>query len=74
MSRRANSLEKAVRAHANLNTLISVISILEGGSLYGGNPRTNRASQKIIGICKQEQQRLLREYDGAREIILTPES
>ncbi|GEL42307.1 hypothetical protein MEX01_28980 [Methylorubrum extorquens] len=71
--KRANSLEKAVRAHTNLSTFATLVSILEGGHLYGGNPRSDRAAQKIIDICKAEQQKLLRDYDTALAATLTSE-
>ena len=53
----------AARAHTNLNTFASVVSILEGGHLYG---RENKAASRIIAICKTEQARWLRAYDKAK--------
>lgn len=71
--KRANNIEKAVRAHTNLSTFACVVSLLEGGHVYGGNPRTDRAAQKIINLCIAEQQKLLRDYDAARDLILSAE-
>lgn len=55
----------AARAHTNLNTFASIVSILEGGHVYGGE---NKAASKIIAICKEEQTRWLREYDKAKAL------
>jgi hypothetical protein len=55
------SAEKAAKAHTDLNTFGAIISILEGGHLYGiGSDKT---VQQIIRLCKRECQRCLRVYD-----------
>ena len=56
-------LKEACQAHTNLNTFAAVISILEGGHLYGAF--SDAAAQKIIRICQQEQARCLTRYDAA---------
>jgi hypothetical protein len=58
---------KACHAHTDLNTFHAVINLLEGGLLY--DPRSNRAANAIIKICKAERQRHLRRYDKAMETL-----
>lgn len=53
--RRQHVLE-AAQAHTNLTTFEAVVSVLEGGCVYGDNA----AARKIIKICKAEQQRQLK--------------
>lgn len=65
MSKRGNPIQRAAEAHTNLTTFGSIISVLEGGSIYGGSPRTDRAVSRIIRTCKDEQKRLINEYDDA---------
>lgn len=55
----------AAEALCNLNTFAAVVTILEGGHLYGNS---SAASRRIIRICQQEQQRYLRAYDQAMEL------
>lgn len=53
---------KAVEAHTNLNTFAVVVSVLEGGCLYGSRT-ADITAQKIIKLCQDEMQRQLRIYD-----------
>ena len=57
------AIEEAARAHSNLNTFASIVTILEGGHLYGW--QTQAAEGKIIKICCAEQQKWLARYDRA---------
>jgi hypothetical protein len=65
-------IRRAVHAHTNLNTFGSVVTLLEGGHVYGGNSRTDRVVSKIIKLCQEEQQRLLREFDAACDDAPSP--
>lgn len=56
---RGEHIREAARAHTNLNTFGSVVSILEGGQVYGPNATASR----IIAMCKKEMQRQLKIYD-----------
>lgn len=56
-------LKEAMHAHTNLNTFAAVVSLLEGGHLYGAT--SDGAAQRIIEICKAEQDRCLARYDAA---------
>lgn len=53
-------IREAARAHSNLNTFASIISILEGGHVYGGH---SASAEKIIKTCRAETTRWLRIYD-----------
>ena len=55
----------AARAHTNLNTFAYIVTLLEGGHLYG-DAKANKAANEIIAICKREQARWLRGYDKAK--------
>lgn len=57
-------LETALHAHTNLNMFAAIVEMLEGGTIYGG---TNSARNRIIAICKKEQQRQLRILDKATD-------
>lgn len=59
----AEAAKEAARAHSDLNIFAVVVSILEGGHLY--LPTSRRAANKVIRICKDEQQKRLRDYDRA---------
>jgi len=63
---RKKELRIACNAHTNLVVFASVVSILEGGNVLGGVD-SNAAAQKIIDICKDEQQRLLAVHDAAKD-------
>ncbi|MCB8880071.1 hypothetical protein ACELLULO517_07480 [Acidisoma cellulosilytica] len=60
-------INEAARAHSNLNTFASIVTILEGGHIYGleKSQTAQKTAQKIIDICKREQQFQLRAYDAA---------
>lgn len=62
VSDRAKAIRDATDAHTNLNTYASIVTILEGGHLYGGHSTT---AEKIIRLCKAEQGKQLRAYDRA---------
>jgi hypothetical protein len=59
-SRRSHIIAAAY-AHTELNIFVALVSILEGGALY--TPKAQKAANKIIGICKIEEQRQLRIFD-----------
>jgi len=63
------TMPKAVREitehHANLNLWAAVVTLLESGGLYGGDETQNRLRNKVIDLCKAEQQRQLRLMDRA---------
>lgn len=63
MSRKSDYIKQAAEAHTNLNVFASVVSLLEGGHLYGAT--SDRTAQRIIEICKAEQDRCLARYDSA---------
>ena len=56
-------IKTAAKAHSDLNTFASVVTILEGGHIY--MPQSHTAVARIIKICKAEQQKRLRDYDRA---------
>lgn len=56
-------VKEAAQAHTNLNVFASVVSLLEGGHLYGAHH--DRTAQRIIEICKAEQAKCLARYDRA---------
>ena len=56
---------KAAEALTNLTIYGSIISVLEGGTLYGNGGDIEGPRQQIIKICKREQQKWLRRYDQA---------
>lgn len=64
MGRKVDYIKMAAEAHTNLNVFASVVSILEGGHLYGAY--SDRAAQRIIKICKSEQDKCLARFDKAR--------
>jgi hypothetical protein len=57
-------LDRAVRAHTNLNTFACVKALMESGTVYGG-VSSDAAAAKVIKTCDVEIQRLLKVYDGA---------
>lgn len=60
------NINAATHAHTNLNTFHSIVVILEGGTLYGDESKSgNKTANKIIELCKAEQQRQLKIYDEA---------
>ncbi len=54
-----SAVKRAAEEHTDLSVFSAIISILEGGSLYGHG----RAAQKIIDICKRETSCCLYAYD-----------
>lgn len=65
MAPKRDHVMEAARAHTNLNVFASVVSILEGGHLYGAT--SDRAAQRIIELCKAEQAKCLARFDRARK-------
>lgn len=57
----AQHLERAAWAHTNLNMFDAVISLLEGGHLYGTG--SQESVDRIISICRMETAKQLRLYD-----------
>ena len=53
----------AAEHHTNLTIFAAVVSLMEGGHLYGSSP--HKTAEKIISLCKKEQQRQLKLYGGA---------
>lgn len=58
----SKKIDEALHAHTNLNLFGAIVTLLEGGHLYGGN---NAAAKRIRAICLKEQQRQLRILDKA---------
>lgn len=56
-------IEDAADAHTRLNTFYAVIALMEGGLLPGGSDAANETAQTIIGLCKDQAQLDLEEYD-----------
>jgi hypothetical protein len=54
----------AMIAHTHLNIFATIVTILEGGVIYGSGS-ADKAKIKIIAICKAEQQRQLTLMDKA---------
>jgi hypothetical protein len=63
MARKGDHIKEAAEAHTNLNVFASIVSILEGGHLYGA--ASDRAAQRIVEICKAEQDKCLGRFDRA---------
>ena len=59
------AINDAAHALADLNTFASIVTILEGGHIY--MPSSYAAVEKIIKICRREQQKRLGEHDRAVE-------
>lgn len=58
-----DSTKAACVHHTTLNTFASVVTLLEGGTVY--DPAANVTAQRIIRLCHSEQQRQLKKYDAA---------
>lgn len=58
------AIEAAAEAISDLNTFAIVVSTLENGHLHSPS---YKAAERIISICKAEQQKRLRDYDRAIE-------
>jgi hypothetical protein len=67
MPKKSDHLKEAAEAHTNLNVFASIVSILEGGHLYGCH--SDGTAQRIIEICKAEQSKCLARYDRARAAV-----
>ncbi|MET4197316.1 chorismate mutase [Bradyrhizobium sp. LA8.1] len=64
MKQKRDYVKEVADAHTNLNVFASIVSVLEGGHLYGCH--SDRTVQRIIEICKAEQYRCLKRFDRAR--------
>lgn len=64
------AVQSVAEAHTNLTVFAAVVSLMEGGHLYG----YCAAADRIIKIAQQEQHRQLRLYDAAvaKVASLTP--
>ncbi len=60
---KAKIIKEAAHAHSDLNMFAIIVSLLEGGHVY--RPESHPAAEKIIKICKAEQQKCLRAHDAA---------
>lgn len=58
----SKSMQAAMEAKTNLHIFGAVVALLEGGTLSG---YTGNAHARIIKICQDEQQRLLKQMDKA---------
>lgn len=56
-------LKDTERHHSDLNIFAAIQAILEGGVLY--TRPGQRMAERVIKLCKQEQQAQLRAYDKA---------
>lgn len=59
----ADHASDAANAHTNLNTWGAVVTLLEGGHLYGGHNYS--AVQRVIKIAKAQMQVHLAQHDMA---------
>lgn len=63
---RMNELRKhitdATEAHSDLNLFASIVALLESGLNHSP---TYAAAERIISICKREQDKCLRRFDAA---------
>ena len=59
----AVSIVQAAQAYTDLNIFAAVEALLEGGCVYTTSGQA--MADRIIALCKQEQQRQLRAYDAA---------
>ena len=60
------SITEAMYAHSHLNLYGAIQGMLESGCLYGSdNGSAKQTAQKIIDLCKAEQQRQLTKMDKA---------
>lgn len=69
---RSKNISAAARAHSNLCVFGAIVAMLEGGVIEGLS--AEKAKEKIIRICKQEQQRQLTLFDQAAHKILRDQS
>jgi len=69
---RIQNIKTANIAHTNLAIFASIVNLLEGGVIEGES--ADKAKQKIINICKQEQGRQLIMIDKATHKILRDQS
>lgn len=59
----------AAEALAHLYVYDTVVEILEGSTAPDRDASAVKPVERIVAICKKEQQRLLRKYDRAMEGI-----
>lgn len=64
-------IKEASYAHSDLNLFASIETLLEGGHLY--QSESQLTAEKIIKICKAEQQKCLRAHDAAIRAIYQTE-
>lgn len=64
---KSQAVRDAARAHSDLDTFATVVTILEGGHIY--RPESHAAVDRIIKICLREQQKLLKKYDRAVDAV-----
>lgn len=65
MAERKEAVRRAAEAHSDLNVFAAITTILEGGHIYNSDEVTLRSVDRILKICRDQQQRCLREYDLA---------
>jgi hypothetical protein len=53
----------AAQHHSDLNVFHAILAILEGGVVYSQSGRV--AAERIIKLCKEENQKQVRLYDNA---------
>ncbi len=66
MSTIEGEIKQACAARANLHVFAAVIGLLESGAIVGGCT-AQVAANRIIAICKKEEQRQLTKMDKAIE-------
>lgn len=59
--------DAAADAKVRLYTFAAVVALLEGGTLPGGSKSAYATANKIIKLCKDEQQRQLCEWNRLSE-------
>lgn len=58
------AMERALKAHSDINLLYGVIALLEGGTI---STESDSAAQRIMKICQMQSAKRLRDYDHAME-------
>lgn len=69
MTDKLRKAHEGAAAMANLNTFGAVVSLLEGGHLYGPSAHFQHAADTIIRIAKRQMSKELKRYDAAMNAV-----